>query len=81
MPVRSGASGECLFQIFVDQEAGFQALTTDGIRYGLVKAGVNSAIIINPHQWYYYDVMSDWVELSEIGWDLFYRLKEKYCPD
>lgn len=81
MPIKSGISGECFFQILLDPEAGFQALTSDGIRYGLIKKGVDSAIIINSEHWYHYDVMSDWVELSEVGWELFYRLKEKYCPD
>ena len=74
-------SGKCLFQIFTDPEAGFEALTTDGERFGLTNPDVNSPIIIHPDAWYHPDVLSDWIELSEIGWETFHRLRQKYCPE
>ena len=76
-----GISGKCLFQIFTDPDVGFEAITTDGERFGLTKRGVDSPIIIHPDTWYRLEVMSDWIELSEIGWETFDRLREKYCPE
>lgn len=80
MPVRAGISGECLVRIFTDSEAGFHVAGEDDVRIILVKARVDPAIILRADTWYGYTEMTDWVELSEIGWPLFTELREKYCP-
>ncbi len=72
MPVRAGISGDCLVEILTDSEAGFIVAIRDNERVILEKPGVGPAIILRSAEWYGITEMTDWVEMSGIGWDLFY---------
>lgn len=80
MPVLSGFDGACLLAIFTDARAGFVVAGDNGERYVLEKDGVATAIILRPSERYSHTEVEDWLELSKIGWELFYELKAEYCP-
>lgn len=80
MPVLGGISGVCLVEIFTDPEAGFVIAGRDIDRVILEKPDHGPAIILRPDAWYGATEMGDWVEWSGIGWDCFYALKNRYCP-
>ena len=80
MPVLSGFDGSCLLAIFTDARAGFHIAGDDGERFVLEKDGVAAAIILRPSERYSQAEVEDWLDLSKIGWELFYQLKADHCP-
>jgi len=80
MRVPSGLDSDCFIAILTDPEAGFEIAAKIGGWYVLEKPGHDAAIVLRPGTRYGYQETSDWIGWSGIGWELFDKLKAKYCP-